>query len=75
MVWNDGVTMYPSPLVKSYTGILQDTNFKNFDPLLAFVEHSGGFGGEAVTNTQPGASGGFVQQLQQLPPSQQGPVQ
>jgi len=38
VVWNDGVTMYPSPLVKSYTGILQDTNFKNFDPLLAFVE-------------------------------------
>jgi uncharacterized lipoprotein YddW (UPF0748 family) len=38
VVWNNGVTMYPSKVVKAYIGIEQSTVYKNFDPLKAFVE-------------------------------------
>ena len=38
VVWNNGVTMYPSQVVKKYIGIEQSTAYKQFDPLQAFVE-------------------------------------
>lgn len=38
VVWNRGVTMYPSKIVKKYIGIEQDTLYKGFDPLKIFVE-------------------------------------
>lgn len=38
VVWNRGVTMYPSKVVKQYIGIEQDTLYKGFDPLKIFVE-------------------------------------
>lgn len=38
VVWNRGVTMYPSKVVKQYIGIEQDTLYKGFDPLQVFVE-------------------------------------
>jgi len=37
VVWNGGVTMYPSDVVKKYIGINQDTFYTGFDPLKAFV--------------------------------------
>lgn len=38
VVWNDGLTMYPSDVVKKYIGINQDPVFKGFDPIKAYVE-------------------------------------
>lgn len=38
VVWNRGLTMYPSKVVESYIGILQDTFFRGFDPLRIFIE-------------------------------------
>lgn len=38
VVWNRGVTMYPSKLVKKYIGIEQDPVYKGFDPIQAYVE-------------------------------------
>jgi uncharacterized lipoprotein YddW (UPF0748 family) len=37
VVWNGGVTMYPSEVVNTYIGIKQSAVYKNFDPLKAFV--------------------------------------
>ena len=37
VVWNNGVTMYPSKLIQSYIGILQDTVYKGFDPLASLI--------------------------------------
>lgn len=39
VVWNRGVTMYPSQVVKKYIGIEQDTAYKGFDPLHLFIEN------------------------------------
>jgi uncharacterized lipoprotein YddW (UPF0748 family) len=39
VVWNRGVTMYPSQVVKKYIGIEQDTAYKGFDPLRLFIEN------------------------------------
>lgn len=38
VVWNNGVTMYPSAVAESYIGIKQSAVYKGFDPLKAFVE-------------------------------------
>lgn len=38
VVWNNGVTMYPSPLVEQYTGIRQDPVYKGFDPIACIVK-------------------------------------
>lgn len=38
VVWNGGVTMYPSKVLKQYIGKDQSDIFKGFDPLKAFVE-------------------------------------
>src|SRR5688572_27135535 len=32
VVWNKGVTMYPSEVVQKYVGIKQDPVYKGFDP-------------------------------------------
>lgn len=37
VVWNNGVTLYPSKVLKRYTGILQDSVYKNFDPISCIV--------------------------------------
>jgi uncharacterized lipoprotein YddW (UPF0748 family) len=37
VVWNNGVTMYPSKVVESYIGIRQDTTYKGFDPIAHIV--------------------------------------
>jgi uncharacterized lipoprotein YddW (UPF0748 family) len=39
VVWNRGVTMYPSQVVKKYIGIEQDTAYRGFDPLRLFIEN------------------------------------
>lgn len=38
VVWNGGVTMYPSEVVEQYIGVKQAAIYKQFDPLKAFVE-------------------------------------
>lgn len=38
VVWNNGVTMYPSKVVKKYIGIQQSPIYKNFDPIACIVE-------------------------------------
>jgi len=38
VVWNGGVTMYPSKVLNQYIGKAQSELFKGFDPLKAFVE-------------------------------------
>ena len=38
VVWNDGVTMYPSKVVQSYTGIKQDPVYKGFDPIREIIK-------------------------------------
>jgi uncharacterized lipoprotein YddW (UPF0748 family) len=38
VVWNGGVTMYPSKVLNLYIGKAQSELFKGFDPLKAFVE-------------------------------------
>lgn len=38
VVWNGGVTMYPSKVVQAYIGIKQDTVYKNFDPIACIVK-------------------------------------
>lgn len=37
VVWNGGVTIYPSQVLNKYIGIMQDTVYKNFDPLKTIV--------------------------------------
>ncbi len=37
VVWNGGVTMYPSEVVNKYISIKQSAIYNNFDPLKAFV--------------------------------------
>lgn len=37
VVWNNGVTMYPSEVNKKYIGIKQAPVYKGFDPLATFV--------------------------------------
>lgn len=38
VVWNNGLTTYPSNLVKKYIGVSQDPIYKGFDPIKAYVE-------------------------------------
>lgn len=38
VVWNNGLTMYPSKVVKKHIGVEQDPVYKGFDPLKAYVE-------------------------------------
>jgi len=38
VVWNNGLTMYPSDVAKKYIGIIQDPLYKNFDPIREIVE-------------------------------------
>ena len=40
VVWNKGVTQYPSEVLEKYIGIKQDLNFKGFDPLKLLIEES-----------------------------------
>jgi uncharacterized lipoprotein YddW (UPF0748 family) len=37
VVWNDGLTTYPSKVVQKYIGVSQNPIYKNFDPLSSFV--------------------------------------
>lgn len=37
VVWNNGLTLYPSEVAKKYTGIVQDTFYHGFDPLKSFI--------------------------------------
>ena len=37
VVWNNGLTTYPSKVVEKYIGIGQDPRYNNFDPLASFV--------------------------------------
>ena len=38
VVWNRGLTMYPSKVVAKYIGIKQDSTYTGFDPLKLFVK-------------------------------------
>ncbi len=38
VVWNNGLTLYPSKVAAKYNGVIQDTFYHGFDPLNAFVE-------------------------------------
>jgi uncharacterized lipoprotein YddW (UPF0748 family) len=38
VVWNKGVTMYPSEVVEKYIGIKQDPVYKGFDPIAVIIE-------------------------------------
>jgi uncharacterized lipoprotein YddW (UPF0748 family) len=38
VVWNNGVTMYPSKVLRNYIGFLQDTVYKGFDPIACIVK-------------------------------------
>ncbi len=38
VVWNNGVTMYPSEVLQSYIGVKQDTVYKGFDPINAIIK-------------------------------------
>jgi uncharacterized lipoprotein YddW (UPF0748 family) len=38
VVWNNGVTMYPSKVLEKYIGIKQDKKYKGFDPIKCIVE-------------------------------------
>lgn len=38
VVWNNGVTMYPSQVVKQYIGVEQAPIYKGFDPIACMVE-------------------------------------
>ena len=38
VVWNRGVTMYPSKLLEKYIGIKQDTIYRGFDPIKCIVK-------------------------------------
>ncbi len=40
VVWNKGVTQYPSEVLEKYIGIKQDLNFNAFDPLKLLIEES-----------------------------------
>ena len=40
VVWNKGVTMYPSQIVQRYIGIKQDTVYKKFDPIKYIVKEA-----------------------------------
>ncbi len=40
VVWNGGVTMYPSEVVESFIGIKQDTVYKGFDPIASIVKEA-----------------------------------
>ena len=37
VVWNNGLTTYPSKVVEKYIGIKQDPRYKKFDPIASFV--------------------------------------
>jgi uncharacterized lipoprotein YddW (UPF0748 family) len=38
VVWNNGLTMYPSEVLKKHIGVAQDPVYKGFDPIKAYVE-------------------------------------
>jgi uncharacterized lipoprotein YddW (UPF0748 family) len=38
VVWNKGMTMYPSDVVEQYIGLRQDPVYKGFDPIKAIIE-------------------------------------
>lgn len=38
VTWNNGVTMYPSEVVKKYIGVAQDPRYKGFDPIAEMIE-------------------------------------
>ena len=38
VVWNNGVTMYPSKILQNYIGLLQDSVYKGFDPIACIVK-------------------------------------
>lgn len=38
VVWNGGVTMYPSKVVESYIGIKQHPIYNGFDPIKSIIE-------------------------------------
>jgi len=38
VVWNNGLTTYPSKVVEKYIGIKQDPRYKKFDPIASFVK-------------------------------------
>jgi uncharacterized lipoprotein YddW (UPF0748 family) len=40
VVWNNGVTMYPSKVVEKYIGIKQSTRYKNFDPIACIIQEA-----------------------------------
>jgi uncharacterized lipoprotein YddW (UPF0748 family) len=40
VVWNGGVTMYPSKVVESYIGIQQHPVYKGFDPIKTIVDEA-----------------------------------
>ncbi|MBL7727611.1 MAG: family 10 glycosylhydrolase, partial [Dinghuibacter sp.] len=40
VVWNGGVTMYPSQVLQRYIGIQQDTVYKGFDPIGCIVKEA-----------------------------------
>jgi uncharacterized lipoprotein YddW (UPF0748 family) len=37
VVWNNGLTIYPSKVVKKLTGVAQDSTFAHFDPLKEMI--------------------------------------
>lgn len=38
VTWNQGLTMYPSPVVEKYIGIKQDPKYNGFDPIAEMIE-------------------------------------
>lgn len=40
VVWNGGVTMYPSNVLQRYIGVKQDTVYKKFDPIKCIVKEA-----------------------------------
>lgn len=38
VTWNQGLTMYPSPVVEKYIGIKQDPRYRGFDPIREIID-------------------------------------
>ncbi len=38
VVWNKGLTMYPSKVLEEYIGIKQDPSYNNFDPIATIIK-------------------------------------
>jgi uncharacterized lipoprotein YddW (UPF0748 family) len=65
VVWNGGVTMYPSEVLNKYIGIPQSPVYGNFDPLAAFVDEGHKLGLKVHAWFEFGASYAYKDSAQQ----------